>query len=81
MKGPNQFSGCPGYTIAFYYSLFAFSKCVCIVLYIERCKLILIISRKNTNEKGVSGKFTKNMTRPLAVFFVNRRQNFRKVEK
>ena len=31
MKGPNQFSACPGYTTAFYYSLFGFSKYICIV--------------------------------------------------
>ena len=81
MKGPIQFSACPGYTMAFCYSLTVFSKYVCIVLYIERCKQILIISMKNTNKKGVSGKFTKNMTRPLVGFFVNGRQNFLKLKK
>ena len=36
---------------------------------------------KNTNKKGVAGKFTKNMTRPLFGFFVNGRQNFLKLKK
>ena len=63
MKGRYQFSACPDLNIAFYYSLFIFSKYVCIVLCIERCKYILITSRKNANEKGVSEKFTKSMTR------------------
>ena len=76
MKGPIQFSVCPGYTMTFCYSSLVFSKYVCIVLYIERCKQILIISMKNTNKKGVSGKFTNNTTRPLVGFFVNERQNF-----
>ena len=69
MKGPYLFYVFPDLTIAFYYSLFVLSKYVCIVLYLERCKYIIIISRKNANKKGVSGKFTKNMTRSAGWLF------------
>ena len=51
------------------------------MIYIKRCKLIRIISRKNTNKKDVSGKFTKSMTRPLVGFLVNGRQDFQKLKK
>ena len=81
MKGPYQFSACPDLTIAFYYSLFGFSKYVCMVSYIERCKYILIISRKNANKKGVSGKFTKNMTRSTGCLFCQRASKFSKTKK
>ena len=81
MKGPYQFSVCPDLTLAFYYSLFIFSKYVCIVLYIERCKYILITSRKNANKKGVSGKFTKTIPRSTGWIFCQRASKFSKTKK
>ena len=81
MEGPYQFSACPDLTIAFYCSLFMFSKYVCIALYNERCKYILIASRKNANKKGVSGKFTKNMPRFTSWLFCQRAAKFSKTKK
>ena len=80
MKGPYQFSACPNLTIAFYSSLLTFSKYVCSVLYIERCKYILITSRKNANKKGVSGKSTKNMKRSTGWLFCDRASKFSKTK-
>ena len=65
-----------------HYSLllhFVFSKYVCIVLYIEGWKYILIISWKNTNKKGVSGNFNKNHPGSTAWPLCQRASKFLKI--